>query len=128
MRLEVQQFVKDHADERGGPVLDRVVTMLMLLAALNEMIDITTTRTAATRMHPPLILFLMLGALSLVGALLAGYGMARGPARSWLHSVGFAAIMATTVYVIIDMEFPRFGLIQVKDFDRLFVELRADMK
>ena len=33
---------------------------MLLLPALNEMIDITTTRLMATRMHPPGIIFAML--------------------------------------------------------------------
>ena len=51
---------------------------MLLLPALNQMIDITTTRTMATLLHPPLVVFFMLGALALVSALLAGYGMANG--------------------------------------------------
>ena len=47
---------------------------MLLLPALNEMIDITTTREMATQNHPPLAVFLLLGGLSLVGALLVGYG------------------------------------------------------
>ena len=45
-------------------------TQTLLFAALNEMIDITQTREMATRNHPPLVVFLLLGGLSLVCALL----------------------------------------------------------
>ena len=51
-------------------------TMLLLLPALNAMMDLTTTRTLATRMHPPTSIFGMLFGLALASALLAGYGMA----------------------------------------------------
>ena len=44
------------------------------------MIDITTTRTMATQMHPPTIIFAMLILLALTGALLAGVGMGGGKA------------------------------------------------
>jgi hypothetical protein len=101
---------------------------MLLLPALNQMIDITTTRTMATRLHPPLIIFVMLFGLALASALLAGYGMAGGKSRSWLHMLGFAAIMAASVYVILDIEFPRLGLIQVDAFDQTLVELRESMK
>ena len=37
----------------------------LLLSALNEMIDITTTRTMAAEMHPPMIIFVMLGGMTL---------------------------------------------------------------
>lgn len=101
---------------------------MLLLPALNDMIDITTTRTMAARMHPPLAIFAMLFGLGLASALLAGYGMAGGKSRNWLHMIGFAAVMAVAVYVILDIEFPRLGLIRVDAFDQALVELRASMK
>jgi hypothetical protein len=101
---------------------------VLVLPALNAMIDITTTRTMAGKMHPPMIIFGMLIGLSLVSSLLAGYGMAGGKARSWVHSVGFAATMAVAVYVILDLEFPRLGLIRVDAFDQVLVDVRASMR
>jgi hypothetical protein len=101
---------------------------MLLLPALNQMIDITTTRTMTTQMHPPKVIFAMLFGLALVGALLAGYGMAGGKSRNWLHMIGFAAVMAVVVYVILDIEFPRLGLIRVDAFDQALVDLRASMK
>ena len=67
---------------------------MLLLPALNAMIDITTTRTLATQMHPPMIIFVMLFGLALASSLLAGYGMAGSQSRTWLHMLGFAAIIA----------------------------------
>jgi len=101
---------------------------VLVLPALNAMIDITTTRTMAGKMHPPMIIFIMLIGLSLVSSLLAGYGMAGGKARSWVHIVGFAATMALAVYVILDLEFPRLGLIRVDAFDQVLVDVRASMR
>jgi hypothetical protein len=99
-----------------------------LIPPLNEMFDIATTRTMATKIHPPAIIFVMLGILALTSSLLAGYAMAGGKTRSWIHVVGFALIMATTVYVILDLEFPRVGIIRIDAFDEVLVELRQSMK
>jgi len=101
---------------------------VQLIPALNQMFDIATTRTMAAQMHPPAVIFYMLGVLALMCALLAGYAMAGGKSRSWIHMVGFALIMATTVYVILDLEFPRFGLIRIDATDRVLYELRESMK
>jgi hypothetical protein len=101
---------------------------MLLLPALNPMFDITTTRTEALKMHPPAIIFIMIGVLSLAAALLAGYGMAGGKSRSWVHILGFATVMALTVYVIMDIEYPRRGLIRVEGADRVLQELRESMK
>jgi hypothetical protein len=97
----------------------------LLLPSLNEMFDIAEMRLLAMRVHPPKAIFGMLALMSLAGALLAGYGMA--PHRSWLHVIGFAATVAIAVYVIVDLEYPRFGLIRVDSFDQALIELRAKM-
>jgi hypothetical protein len=101
---------------------------MLLLPALNAMIDITTTRTMTTELHPPVVIFGMLFVLALVSALLAGYAMAGGRSRHWLHAFGFAAIAALAVYVILDIEFPRLGLIRVDAFDHALRELRNSMR
>ncbi len=101
---------------------------MLLLPALNDMIDITTTRETATRDHPPLVIYLLLAGLSLVGSLLVGYGMAEDKHRSWLHTVAFAVVLSLTVYVIVDLEFPRFGFIRIDAADRVLVDLRSSMR
>jgi hypothetical protein len=70
----------------------------------------------------------MLILLALTGALLAGAGMGAGKDRSWIHMIGFAAATALAVYVILDIEFPRLGLIRVDAVDQVLVELRESMK
>jgi hypothetical protein len=97
-------------------------------ASLNDMIDITTTRTAAAMMHPPTVIFLLLFAMGLATSLVAGFSLGRGRARSWIHTVVFAGAIAASVYTILDMEYPRLGLIQVREFDRLLVEVLAGMR
>ncbi len=101
---------------------------MLLLPALNQMIDITTTRLMATRVHPPPIIHVMLCALALMSALLAGYAMAGSRTPNRFHTVAFAAIIALTVYVIVDIEYPRLGLVRVDAFDQVLVDLRASMK
>ena len=99
----------------------------LLLPALNEMIDITTTRMAAARMHPPFAVYVMLGVLALVAAVFAGYGMAGRQVVGWIHRYGFAAVITIAVYLIINFEFPRLGLIRVRGYDQLLVDLRRSM-
>jgi hypothetical protein len=82
------------------------------------MIDITTTRAMATEMHPPVVIYVMLLALVLVGSVLAGFGMGASGNRSWIHVVAFTATMAITITVILDVEYPRLGLITVNSFER----------
>lgn len=69
----------------------------LLLPALNEMFDITTTRTMAANIHPPAIIFALLFLLALVCSTLAGYGMAVSRQRSWLHILAFVSIAVISV-------------------------------
>lgn len=101
---------------------------MLLLPALNEMFDITTTRTMAARIHPPSVIYWLLFLLGLGCALLAGHAMAGDKTWSWLHAVAFAVFVAAAVYVILEIEYPRLGLIRLSEFDSVLVELRDSMK
>jgi hypothetical protein len=111
------------ATGRGG---NQAATML-LLPAINQMIDIASTHKMAAQTHPPKIIFVMLAVLTLVSSVLAGYGMAGGRSHSWIHIFGFALVMAITVFVILDLEFPRLGLIHIDAFDQTLLDLRQSM-
>lgn len=98
---------------------------MLLLPALNSMIDITTTRAVAMQDHPPRVIFVLLAGLSLVSALLVGYVMCGTKVRSWFYMLIVAATMSLTLYVILDLEYPRFGLIRIDAADRTLVELKG---
>ena len=100
---------------------------VILMPALNAMFDIATTRTEVTKHHPPPIIFVMLGVLTLACSLFAGYDMAIRRRLNLLHSIAFAIVLSVTVYVIIDLEYPRIGLIQVTDSDQALLDLRTSM-
>jgi len=101
---------------------------MLLLPALNQMFDITTTRTVALQTHPPAIIYAMLGLVALACSLLAGYAMAGTKQRSLVHGLGFALILTLTVYVILDIEYPRVGLVRIEAMDRLLADVREGMK
>jgi hypothetical protein len=103
-------------------------TTILLLPALNQMFDTSTTQFMAAKIHPPWIIFIMLVVLALASSLLAGYDMPGGKRRSWIHTVSFAGIMAISVYVILDLEFPRLGLIRIDDVDQALLQVRDGMK
>jgi hypothetical protein len=102
-------------------------TSMLVMPALNQMFDLATVRTAATQMHPPVIIYMMLVGLALAAALLAGYRSAGERAYGWVHRLGFSAIVALTVYVILDMEYPRMGLIRIDAIDQVMGSVRASM-
>ena len=99
----------------------------LVLPAFNAMFDVATTRTSASRTHPPAVIFFVLLGLSLVASLLAGDGLSVAGSRRWMHMIAFAAVMGLTVYVIMDLEFPRLGFFRVDDFDQFLREVRSSM-
>lgn len=100
---------------------------LLLLPALNEMFDITTARTAVLYIHIPGLIMWLLGSVSLLSGLLAGYGMSKRTSRSWLHMIVYALSVAGTVYVVIDLDHPRAGLIRVDQSDNALTKLRQTL-
>lgn len=110
-----------------GATRDAGTTAVILLPAINSMFDIATTRNEARRTHPPAVIYGLLGIISLLCALLAGYEMGGSAVRSWIHTLAFALILAFTVYLILDLEYPRFGLIRLEHFDQVLVDLRNSM-
>jgi hypothetical protein len=99
----------------------------LLLQSISGMIDITTTRTMATQLHPPGVIYAMLFSAALMAALLAGYNSAGGTTRGWLHAVGLASIVSLALFVIIDIEHPRRGMVRVDAADAVMRELRRNM-
>jgi hypothetical protein len=92
------------------------------------MIDITTTRVVASATHPPTEIYFLLCTLSLVGAMLVGHSTSAGTDRHWFYPVLFAGILSLTVFVIIDVEYPRLGFIRVDAADQVLIDLRKTMQ
>jgi hypothetical protein len=109
--------------QAGGEAVQRAV-----LPPLNEMFDIATTRTRAffTHTSPFITAFLMV--VVLLSAVLAGHAMSTGRRRRLSHWLMFAGVMAVTMYLIFDLEYPRFGFIRVDGDDQVLLELRDSMK
>jgi hypothetical protein len=87
--------------------------LTLSVGSLNEMIDITTTRSVALQTHPPLVIYITLVLLAMASSLIAGFGMGDTEKRPWLHTLVFGTALFLTVYMIIDLEFPRVGIIRV---------------
>ncbi len=99
----------------------------LLLPALNDMFDVSSERYFAVTEHPPVAVFAMLLVITLLATLLAGYGMAAGGSRHWLQVGCFIIGLLLAIYIILDLEYPRAGLIRVDSYDQLLVDLRAGM-
>jgi hypothetical protein len=54
--------------------------------------------------------------------------MSGGKGRNLLHMLVYATVMAGAVYVIMDLEYPRGGLIRIDAADQTLVDVRNGMK
>ncbi len=124
---DLQQKIWSESVAASARQSSAAVTTLVL-GSVNSMIDITTTRLVALETHPPLAIYLALAAVVLASSILAGYAMAKSGCRNWIHMVIYAGTLAFAVYLILDLDYPRFGLVRVDSADHFLVDLRNSMK
>jgi hypothetical protein len=101
---------------------------MLLIPALNEMIDIVTSRTRAIQTHPPLLVWVALSVLALACAGMAGYSASSTEHPKYFYFVAFAAMIAFTLYIILDAEYPRYGFVRLDQVNQLLVNLAETMK
>ena len=91
----------------------RVVTSGFFIQSLNELIDTSGMRDAALNRHvPEIVLFLMFATIVLTTATL-GYASGIAGHRVTLAAFVLVMLIALVVYLIIDLDRPRRGAIQV---------------
>lgn len=127
-RTEILQAEIWNQAIRGVAKSPNTLSGMQLLPALNSMFDITNTRTAVLQFHPPMVIFAMLLVMALVSSLLVGYQMAAFEKRSWIHIVLFIISISLTCYVILDIEYPRMGLIRVDAVDSVLRDVREGIR
>jgi hypothetical protein len=124
---ELQNVIWTKAVAASGQTSSNVASML-LLPALNAMFDITTVRTSATEDHPPIEIFGMLWVIALASSGMAGYQLVGAQSPRTKHILGYVLILSISIYVILDLEFPRLGIIRVDHFDHYLADVRSSMK
>jgi hypothetical protein len=100
----------------------------LVLSSLNETIDITTDRTVALITHPPVVVYVMLGLTVVTSSVLAGYTMSASAIRDWISTITIAVVLGIALYVILDYEYPRIGLIRIDDTDQILEDALEKMK
>jgi uncharacterized protein YneF (UPF0154 family) len=99
-----------------------------VINATNEMIDVTNERLQESRTHPPSVVYFLLVSLTIVSGLMIGFNMSVGKRRSPYHILLFCLIIAGTVFIIIDLEYPRRGLFQIGIGDQVLQETLDGIK
>lgn len=98
-----------------------------ILPEISTMFDAFDDQRLAMKFHPPPIIWQALMVLALIGALLSGYNMGIEQKRDWLLTLVFVVLMAGAIYVILNLEFPRLGSINLDEFEQELIALRKSM-
>jgi len=106
----------------------RPQAVMLVLPPINDWIDLTSTRLAMANRGPPPLSIPTLVVMAVVGAVLTGFNMGKSPSRSFLHMLAFAGVITFAVYVIVDLNEARSGLIRVDAADEAMIQLYASMK
>jgi hypothetical protein len=48
--------------------------------------------------------------------------------RSWTYILTFVGVLTVAIYGILNLEYPRLGLIHLDEFDQVLVDLRESMR
>lgn len=125
---EIQKHIWDAAVEGSRLPDSHPNAGVLLLGSLNSMIDITNTRTWAAFTHPPMIIFFLLFIVAIVCAFIAGESLSAAQPPAWRHMISFALIMCISVFVILEIEYPRIGFVSIEKYDKALYDLRKEIK
>ena len=111
----------------GAKLTGSPAVLSLVVSSLNDVIDIATVRLVALQTHPPLLIYATLVVLALSSATVAGFDMGENRKRPLLHTLVYAVALTATIYTIMDLEFPRIGIVRVDRYDQVLIDQRNSM-
>lgn len=120
----------EHAQKRLWKIVstaaqsqENVVRTNQMVPALNEMFDIASTRQALLLAKVPDLIFFLLFALCFTGSFLIGYSDDKQP--EWGIVSSFLIMVGLSIYMILDLDRPRTGIINNKAIYQQISALRS---
>ncbi len=98
------------------PYPDKLVAA-QILPELSDMFDAAANQRLSMKFHPPTVIWQALICLAFVGSLVAGYNLGFEKKRDWFLTSIFIILTSGTIFIILSLEFPMFGLINLNDFE-----------
>lgn len=99
---------------------------VVVLGPANELIDLHTTRYAASRKKLPLPVLAVLLACSAIGCGIIGYSGGLVGRRRWFLTSSLAVLLGATIYVTLELDQARTGMLQLSDAP--IAELKLDVR
>ncbi|HMK17929.1 MAG TPA: hypothetical protein VK492_07020 [Chitinophagaceae bacterium] len=106
---------------------DNVAITAQMIPAVNDMIDIVTTRDAGRLSRVPRLVLMVLLGLVLISAFVLGSDY-NGKKRNRILILGYAMAMTLTLTLIVELDRPREGLINLHAVEQKMIDLRELVK
>ncbi len=98
---------------RAAEIDPRPSTTGLLIQSLNSMFDAYASRDAALQKHVPEVVLLVLFAVFMIAGSVLGYAGGLHGARPMLATVAMTVLIILVIFLILDLDRPRRGLIRV---------------
>jgi hypothetical protein len=112
---QVEQFHADLWRIASAGIDSKPGAMLGVLPPINDVIDLHSTRVAAGCRHLPMLVVALLIGCSLLALAVMGYGAAISGHRRASLTASLTILIGLSLWVTIDLDHPRAGLIQLSD-------------
>lgn len=99
-----------------------------MIPALNDMIDITTSRLAGEKAKIPQSILVMLFFLAAIIAFYGGYSDGRKGNVDWLVQIGFCLLISLVVLFTLDLDRPRRGFVNLDAPNQTVIDLRKNFE
>lgn len=97
-----------------------------MLPALNDVIDIHSEHLSAARRHVPPPILIVIVVMAAIGIAMIGYDNGLVRRRFFVLSSAFGVVLAASLWMTIDLDRPRHGLMQASE--QPYLDLLASMK
>ncbi len=111
---------------KASEIDPRPVTTGYFITSLNDVIDARGERNAILQRHVPEVILFLLFTVFIIGGALMGYTSGLGMKRAYISTVMFTFLIVLVVFIIIDLDRPKRGLIKIKQ--NSLIELKTDVQ
>jgi hypothetical protein len=111
---------------KAGQDKENMHRTAQMVPAINQMIDVVTTRNAALMAKVPDLILYMMFLLCLTSSFILGYS--GGRKNDWTMALCFNIMVGLAIFMILDLDRPRTGVITSKEANVHIVRLRDMFK
>jgi hypothetical protein len=105
-----------------------IIVSSQMLPALNAMFDSASTTNYSERMRVPQSIVVMLFILSIISSFFVGYHSIGKGRFDWVLGIGFCLLTSLVIFITLDLDRPRHGLIKLNASHDAIVSLMKQLE